>query len=131
MIYKARSSLPGHLRVTFELPAALWASQVHVIGDFNGWSKSATPMHQARDGRWRATVDLPGDRCYEFCYLIDGERRMDSSSDLCAIHRSATNLCLVIGREDGLCPLSAGLAERRSRIEQERVTVQGKFEENQ
>lgn len=131
MIYKARSALPGHLRLTFELPAALWASQVHVIGDFNGWSKSATPMHQARDGRWRATVDLPSDRCYEFCYLIDGERRMDSSSDVCAIHRSATTLCLVIGREDGICPLRVAFAERYPRTEKDSATIQERFEENQ
>lgn len=131
MIYKAQSPLPGHLRVTFELPASLWASQVYVVGDFNTWSRRATPLQQARDGRWRATVDLPGDRCYEFCYLIDGERRMDSTSDVCAVHRSATNLCLVIGREDGSCPLSAAFAARPPRTEQDRATPQERFEENQ
>jgi 1,4-alpha-glucan branching enzyme len=30
--------------------------QVYVVGDFNGWDKTATPMHPAKDGLWYATV---------------------------------------------------------------------------
>jgi hypothetical protein len=118
MIYKTTSPIPRHLRVTFELPASLWASQVSVVGDFNEWSQSATPMTQARDGAWRATIDLPSGRCYEFRYRVDGQWRMDAQADQCALHRGRTDLCLVIGTLAGECPL------RTNRATQDRQTAQ-------
>jgi hypothetical protein len=81
MIDKILSPLPNHVRVVFELPAHLWADQVFVVGDFNGWDLCATPLHQLRDGRWRAVVDLPsGYRC-EFRYLVDGRWLIDAYAD--------------------------------------------------
>lgn len=81
MIYKATSSIPDHIQVTFELPACIWADRIFLVGDFNGWNESATPMCQDRDGVWRVTIDLPsGSRC-EFRYLIDGQWKTDYHAD--------------------------------------------------
>jgi hypothetical protein len=81
MIDKILSPLPHHVRIVFELPAHLWADQVFLVGDFNGWDICATPLHQARDGCWRAVVDLPyGCRC-EFRYLVDGRWLIDAYAD--------------------------------------------------
>lgn len=81
MIYKAASSIPDHVQVTFELPACIWADRIFLVGDFNAWNESATPMHQDRDGVWRAAIDLPyGSRC-EFRYLIDGQWKTDYHAD--------------------------------------------------
>jgi hypothetical protein len=81
VIYKAASSIPDHVQVTFELPACIWADRIFLVGDFNAWNESATPMHQDRDGVWRATIDLPyGSRC-EFRYLIDGQWKTDYHAD--------------------------------------------------
>jgi 1,4-alpha-glucan branching enzyme len=72
MIRKEQSLREGYVRVTFELPASLWAGQVYLVGDFNNWQRCTLPFQQAHNGVWRVTLELPSHRCYEFRYLIDG-----------------------------------------------------------
>lgn len=117
MIYKTHSPLPHHVRVTFELPADLWAGQVYLVGDFNQWSARATPLVQERDGAWRATLDLPCDRCYEFRYLIDGQWRTDSGADHCLVHRCRPDLCLLIGNIASECPILIRCTRRKEDTE--------------
>jgi hypothetical protein len=81
MIYKIASPKVGHIRITFELPAALWADRVCVVGDFNQWQPGHTPLQQARDGHWRAVLDLPVDQQYHFRYQVDGAWYTDSQAD--------------------------------------------------
>src|SRR5690349_8064874 len=46
---------------------------VNVAGDFNGWSKVATPMSDQGNGQFAATVDIPqGVHFYKF--VINGEQ---------------------------------------------------------
>jgi 1,4-alpha-glucan branching enzyme len=81
MIRKMPSPIPGHVRVVFELPPFIWADQIAVVGDFNHWCQTATPMQQDRDGVWRAVIDLPqGSHC-EFRYLANGEWMTDYHAD--------------------------------------------------
>jgi hypothetical protein len=81
MIYKSLSPVPDQVRVVFELPACLWADQIFLVGDFNGWDLGMLPLHQEHDGRWRAAVDLPyGCRC-EFRYFVDGRWLTDAHAD--------------------------------------------------
>jgi hypothetical protein len=81
MIHKQPSPYPGHVRIVFELPACLWADRVFVVGDFNRWEELATPLHQARNGVWRASVDLPAGSQSQFRYRIDGEWKTDYHAD--------------------------------------------------
>lgn len=83
MIHKEPSDRPGKVRVTFELPASIWADRVHLCGDFNNWSQTDTPLHQSRlDGTWRVTLELDAGKRYEFRYLINGsEWHNDWSAD--------------------------------------------------
>jgi 1,4-alpha-glucan branching enzyme len=61
------------VRVTFELPSTMWAERVNLVGEFNGWDTTATPMiHHRSDANWKVTVDLPAGRRYRFRYLVDG-----------------------------------------------------------
>jgi len=73
MVHRARSSEPGYVHVTFELPDSLWASTVYLTGDTTHPSLPQTPMQQGRDGIWRATVELPVGNQYKYRYLI-GQR---------------------------------------------------------
>lgn len=60
--------------VTFELPASLWASQVHLVGDFNKWDRSAHSLTQRwSDEAWVITLELDAGQAYQFRYLIDGQ----------------------------------------------------------
>jgi hypothetical protein len=48
------------------------ASMVTVVGDFNDWSATATPLNQVSgDGMWTVTVPLPPGR-YRYGFLVDG-----------------------------------------------------------
>ena len=86
---KSPSNTAGHVRITFEFPSSVWAGSIYVTGDFNNWSKTATPLKQDRDAVWRATVDLPVDHTYEFHYLVDGMPRNIYQAELLAgPHRS-------------------------------------------
>ncbi|MBI4946921.1 MAG: isoamylase early set domain-containing protein [Bacteroidetes bacterium] len=63
-------------KVTFTLPAeaVISANSVHLVGDFNDWSYTATPMKRAKDGSCSATLELHTGKEYQFRYLLDGAR---------------------------------------------------------
>lgn len=74
MILRQNGLDNGAVRVTFSLPAMIWAEKVNLVGDFNGWDHDSLPM-DLNEETWRITLELdPGNR-YHFCYLIDGTRR--------------------------------------------------------
>lgn len=56
------------------------AREVSVVGDFNDWDGTLTPMERvADDGTWSVTVPLRPGR-YEFQYEVDGGRRLSDPS---------------------------------------------------
>ena len=63
----------GTCKVTFELAAQDDVTSVHLCGEFNDWSTSATPMTRSKDGTFHTTVALEADSSYRFRYLLDGE----------------------------------------------------------
>jgi hypothetical protein len=65
-------------KVTFELPraelpAGVNVESVHLVGGFNEWDRTATPMVRAKGGAHRVTLELEPDRTYQFRYLVNGE----------------------------------------------------------
>jgi 1,4-alpha-glucan branching enzyme len=65
--------LTGGVRFTLLAPGA---TQVFLVGSFNGWAKSATPMTRV-DGASLWSVDVPlAEGEHTFMYLIDGIRWM-------------------------------------------------------
>lgn len=55
----------------FELTAP-GAVGVSLVGDFNGWNASATPMIRTPDGKgWTVTVQLPAGR-HVYAFVVDG-----------------------------------------------------------
>ena len=66
----------GICKVTFTIPEpeGNGAHKVHVVGDFNDWSISATPMKRSRKGIFTTSVNLKQDREYQFRYLFDDHR---------------------------------------------------------
>lgn len=47
------------------------ARSVSVVGSFNGWSPSATPMTRTEDGTWQAKIRLRPGR-FEYKFAVDG-----------------------------------------------------------
>lgn len=74
MILKQQARKKGFVRVTFELPSNMWAERVNLVGEFNEWDTTATPMSRSRsDANWKVSVDLEAGRRYRFRYLVDGK----------------------------------------------------------
>jgi 1,4-alpha-glucan branching enzyme len=67
-----KKPLPGSdkVSVTFETEPRE-ADSVSVAGDFNGWSPTATPMKQRKDGCWSATLRLPKQE-YAYRFVVNG-----------------------------------------------------------
>lgn len=64
----------ANVLVAFELPTAVHADTVSLVGDFNGWSPDATPLARQDDGRFRVELTLPVGGRSRFRYLLDGHR---------------------------------------------------------
>jgi 1,4-alpha-glucan branching enzyme len=68
--------LKTKVKVTFVLPEALMDENiktVHLVGDFNEWSETATPLEQKKSS-YEVTIDLKHDREYQFRYLINQDQ---------------------------------------------------------
>ena len=52
------------------------AKQVNLAGDFNGWSKVATPMNDEGGGTFVATIDL-SEGIHQYKFVVDGEKWMN------------------------------------------------------
>ena len=60
----------GGKRLTFVYQPQGEASQVYLVGDFNGWDSEATRMRRMKDGTFRARLDLePGE--YQYKFVVD------------------------------------------------------------
>lgn len=60
----------GKVQVTFALPSSFWADTIHLVGDFNDWDPSATPLHLG-DSTWNVSLELEPGRSYKYRYLIN------------------------------------------------------------
>jgi 1,4-alpha-glucan branching enzyme len=60
-------------KVTFRIPEEIGnsAETAHVVGEFNNWDFSSTPMKKLKTGDFTATLDLEKGREYQFRYLLD------------------------------------------------------------
>src|SRR5258708_3153137 len=55
------------------------AGHVFLVGDFNHWNSTATPMNRMPDGRWSVSVELP--HGHQHCrFLVDGEPQLDPNA---------------------------------------------------
>jgi hypothetical protein len=50
------------------------AAAVSVLGPFNNWSTTATPMQKVAGGKWEARVELPPGQ-HPYCYFMLQELR--------------------------------------------------------
>jgi len=58
-------------KVTFATSPELKAESVHLVGDFNNWSETETPMSRQKDGRFSITLELAKGQEYQFRYLVN------------------------------------------------------------
>ncbi|MBI3960975.1 MAG: isoamylase early set domain-containing protein [Chloroflexi bacterium] len=73
-------------RVTFSLPASIWADRITLVGDFNGWDTQSHPFSRTRAGAWIITVDLEARRAYQFRYLQGNNQWMNDQEADAYVH---------------------------------------------
>lgn len=66
----------GVYRISFVLPetSAVYAERVAIVGDFNHWNPYKNMMKKDKSGKFKATIELPIGKEYQFRYLIDFDR---------------------------------------------------------
>ena len=58
-------------QVTFHLPKDIKAESAALVGEFNHWDESATPMKKVK-AVWKTTLELEQGQEYQFRYLVNG-----------------------------------------------------------
>jgi 1,4-alpha-glucan branching enzyme len=73
MIKKNYSKTSKSCKVTFELTEEVvhGASSVMLVGDFNNWSTTASPLKKKKNGPFSIVIPLEPGREYQFRYFID------------------------------------------------------------
>ncbi len=63
-------------KVTFRLPkdAVPDAQRVTIVGDFNNWNVTETPMKRLKNGDFQVSLELPCNREYSFRCLVNANR---------------------------------------------------------
>jgi hypothetical protein len=64
-IYKVTFRLAKHEQPEYPI------SSVNLVGDFNDWSKTDTPMRALKNGDFKVTIELQPGQDYEFRYLLN------------------------------------------------------------
>ena len=93
---KKRKLAKGKVRVTFSMPALDGVTQLYVVGDFNEWNETATPMEKAADGSWSVALTLEGNRAYQYRYFANGQTwHNDWAADAYAPNTFGSDNCVV------------------------------------
>ena len=91
-----KDTKPDIRKVTFRLKTPK-ASQVFLVGDFNGWDKRANPMEKIRYGSWETTLILPIGK-YQFKFMVDGKWRESLEGELTEPNKYGTlNNIVIVG----------------------------------
>jgi 1,4-alpha-glucan branching enzyme len=75
-VIKKKDMIAGtdQIPVAFAVPSTTWADRVNLVGEFNDWDTTATPMLRTRaDADWQVTVELKAGLRHRFKYLVDGK----------------------------------------------------------
>ena len=59
------------------------AKNITIVGDFNDWNETISPLKKFKNGNFKTTINLKKGEKFQFKYLIDGEKWInDSNADL-------------------------------------------------
>jgi 1,4-alpha-glucan branching enzyme len=76
---KRRFDGTGKVKVTFALPDS--GEPVSVVGDFNGWDPTVSPLRRRSNGTRSVTVVLDSGKPYSFRYLANGRFFDETEAD--------------------------------------------------
>lgn len=69
------------------------AREVYLVGSFNDWNISETPMQKDKNGIWKKTLSLEAGK-YEYRFIVDGKWENDPSCPGCVPNEFGTQNCV-------------------------------------
>ncbi len=69
------------------------AREVYLVGSFNDWNISETPMQKDKNGVWEKTLSLEAGK-YEYRFIVDGKWENDPSCPGCVPNEFGTQNCV-------------------------------------
>jgi len=69
------------------------AREVYLVGSFNDWNISETPMQKDKNGIWKKTLSLEAGK-YEYLFFVDGDWENDPSCSCCVPNEFGTQNCV-------------------------------------
>ena len=83
----------GHVSFDWQFPRA---KKVFIVGTFNKWNPSATPLRNCGDDRWLLDLELEAGR-YEYRFVVDGDWVDDPAAESSALNStSGQNSILIV-----------------------------------
>jgi 1,4-alpha-glucan branching enzyme len=73
MVTKKFSKSKPVCEVTFQLPAEIDAKKAAVVGEFNNWDPSATPLKKVK-GVWKTSLELEKGHEYQYRFVVNGDQ---------------------------------------------------------
>lgn len=67
-------------KVTFAYKAPE-VKELSLVGDFNEWNTSATPLKKSKNGTFKVILDLDVNKSYEYKFVADGEYVNDNEAE--------------------------------------------------
>lgn len=77
-------------KVTFEV-IAKESKTVSVVGDFNEWNSTASPLKKLKNGKFKAVFPIQSGNTYEFKYIVDGQFINEENADAFAWNNYANS----------------------------------------
>jgi 1,4-alpha-glucan branching enzyme len=75
MLKKTLLASKKKVKVTFEMPGDIGVKTMMLVGDFNGWDKTVTPLkRRKKDGVFAVSLTLGAGKDYQFRYWLDDSR---------------------------------------------------------
>ncbi len=69
---------PRTKKTTFSIKTS-GAKNIFLLGDFNGWNETATPLKKGKANVWTTEIKL-NEGEYQFLYRVDGQWQTDDSA---------------------------------------------------
>lgn len=67
-------------KVTFAYKAPE-VKELSLVGDFNEWNTSATPLKKLKNGTFKVILDLDVNKSYEYKFVADGKYINDNEAE--------------------------------------------------
>jgi 1,4-alpha-glucan branching enzyme len=106
----------GKVKVIFSMPALEGVTALYLVGSFNDWNETATPLVRGADGGWSAALTLDEGWAYQFRFRDqDGAWHNDWAADSYVPNEFGSENSVVDLTEAGAGPAPAPAAKKPGR----------------